>query len=64
MEMTKEQFEWHLDDLLREVGGYDYQTGLKPASDGRHHLDMSDGNYVAMITALRWSMQNISDFGK
>jgi hypothetical protein len=60
--MNAKQFKRCLDDLLRSFGGYEREEGLPPAPDGRHHLDLGHENFVALLTSLRWSMQNIADF--
>ena len=63
--MNAKQFKRCLDDLLRTFGGYERAEGsLPPGPDGRHHLDVSREDFVALLTSLRWSMQNIADFDR
>ncbi len=62
MKLNKEQLQLCLDDLLRSFAAYEHEEGLPPAPDGRRYLNINPTNYVAMLTALRWSMQNIEDF--
>jgi len=62
MELNKEQFEQCLDELLRSFAAYEHEEGLPSSLDGRHHLNIDHTNYVALLTALRWSLQHIADF--
>ena len=62
MKPSKEQLQLCLDDLLRSFAAYEHEDGLPPAPDGRHHLNITHTNYVALLTALRWAEQNIEDF--
>jgi hypothetical protein len=62
MSLNKEQFEQCLDDLLRSFAAYEHEQGLPPAPDGRHHININHTNYIALLTARRWAMQNVADF--